>query len=237
MPSLVNPPKSLSSRLGVVIEGDTDGASVVAIVLANDLLAVELPEPGIVVGTGRHQVGRIGAERAVPDPALVAREGGLERERLRLLVGGRLKVLDLPDAGGVVGAAGCELLDVGREENARDVLLVRIEVGYRKELGSVVGLEQLPHEYVALFACQFWCRISYLFDNREELTPLFAAQSREPSLATVTLETETSSSGISWWEQLFSARSQTRTLPWRSQLMISPWLGWITTSLAGQPWL
>lgn len=38
-------------------------------------------------------------------------------------------------------------------------------------------------------------------------------------------------------EQLFSARSQTRTLPERSQLMISPWLGWMTTSLAGLPWL
>lgn len=56
-------------------------------------------------------------------------------------------------------------------------------------------------------------------------------------MATVTLETDTSSSGISWWEQLFSARSQTLTLPDLSQLIISPWLGCMTTSLAGLPWL
>lgn len=68
-------------------------------------------------------------------------------------------------------------------------------------------------------------------------TLLLAAHSRVPSVATVTLDTDTSSSGISWWEQLFSARSQTLTLPDLSQLMISPWLGCMTTSLAGLPWL
>lgn len=68
-------------------------------------------------------------------------------------------------------------------------------------------------------------------------TLLLAAQSRVPSVATVTLDTDTSSSGMSWWEQLFSARSQTLTLPDLSQLMISPWFGCMTTSFAGLPWL
>jgi hypothetical protein len=55
-----------------------------------------------------------------------------------------------------------------------------------------------------------------------KLTALFPAQTILPSLATVTLATLTSSSGINWCEHLFSPRSQMRTLPPRSQLMSSP---------------
>ena len=67
--------------LGVVIEGDADGAAVVAVVLADDLLAVQLPEAGVVVAAGRDEVRAVGAKGAVPDPALVALEGRLQRER------------------------------------------------------------------------------------------------------------------------------------------------------------
>lgn len=56
----------------------------------------------------------------------------------------------------------------------------------------------------------------------EGLTELLPAQSNVPSLATVTLATETSSSGTSWWVHLFSPRSHILTLPPRSHEISSP---------------
>ena len=139
------------SGFGVVVQRDTDGASVVAVVLTDDLLAVELPEPRIVVAACRNQVGAVCAEGTVPHPALVAGEGRLEGEGLGLiLVGDGLHILDLPDLGRMVGTAGGQLLDIGGEEDAGDVFLVRREVGQGDELRSVVGLKKLPDEDIAL---------------------------------------------------------------------------------------
>lgn len=50
----------------------------------------------------------------------------------------------------MVGTAGGQLLDIGREEDAGNVLLVCREVGQGDELGSVVGLEKLPDKDIAL---------------------------------------------------------------------------------------
>ncbi len=174
-----------------------------------------------MVAAGGHKVGAVGAEGAVPDPTLVAGEGGLERESPGLGVGaGGLHVLDLPNFGSVVGAAGSQLLDVRRKQNARDVLLVRREVGQGDKLGPLESLDKLPDEDIALW------KIRLCNERRaraeKELTALLAAQRRVPLVATVTLDTETSSSGISWWAQVFSAKSQSRMLPPLSQLMISP---------------
>ena len=169
------------------------------------------------------KIRRVGAKRTVPYPPLVAREGGLEREWLWLRVDlGRLDV-HLPDLGRVICAACCELLHIWGEKDSRDVFFVRGEVSDGKELSSIKGLKELPDKDIALEE-----RSQPRAEARtvvEERTLLFAAQRSVPSLATVTLETETSSSGINWCEQLFSARSHTRTLPPRSQEMISPWLG------------
>lgn len=146
-----NIPGPALSGFGVVVQRDADGASVVAVVLTDDLLAVELPEPRIVVAACRNQVGTICAEGAVPHPALVAGERRLEGEGLGfVLVGDGLHVLDFPDLGRMVGTAGGQLLDIGREEDAGDVLLVCREVGQGDELGSVVGLEKLPDKDIAL---------------------------------------------------------------------------------------
>lgn len=123
----------------------------VAVVLPDDLLALQLPQTGVVVGAGGDEVRAVGAEGAVPYPALVTRQGCLEREGFWLRVLGRgLDVAHLPDLGGVVGAAGRELFDVRGEENARDGLLVRVEVRHGHELGAVEGLDELPDEDVAL---------------------------------------------------------------------------------------
>lgn len=126
----------------------------VTVILPDDLLAVQLPQPRVVVRARGDQVGRVGAEGAVPDPALVARQGGLEGEgpgEAALVAPGGLVDVDLPDLCGVVGRARRQLLDVGREQDARDVLLVRVEVGDGLQLGAVEGLDQGPDEDVALF--------------------------------------------------------------------------------------
>ncbi len=114
-------------------------------------MGVQLPQSGVMVAAGGHEVGAVGAEGAVPDPALVASEGGLERESPWLGVrAGGLHLLDLPDLGSVVGATGSQLLDVGREQNAGDVLLVRREVCQGDKLGPLESLDELPDEDIAL---------------------------------------------------------------------------------------
>lgn len=62
---------------------------------------------------------------------------------------------------------------------------------------------------------------------------LFPAARSEPSFATLTLDTETSSAGMSWCVHLSDPRSKTRTFPPLSALTISPWFGCITTSFTG----
>lgn len=111
-----------------------------AIILPNNLLAMQLPQACVVVAARGDEVRRVGGERAIPHPALVARQRALEFEgprlgrRLARCRHHRLQVLDLPNLGRVVGAACCQVLDIGREENSRDVLCVRFEVCYRHQL-------------------------------------------------------------------------------------------------------
>ena len=80
----------------------------------------------------------------------MARQRGLEREGPRLLVRPRFHVLHLPDLGCMVCAACCQLLDVWREEDTSDVLLVSVELRHGEQLGPVVGLHKTPDKYVAL---------------------------------------------------------------------------------------
>jgi hypothetical protein len=137
------------ASLGIVVERDADGAAVVAVVLTDDLLGVQLPQARIVVAAGRHEVGAIGAEGAVPDPALVTRQGGFEWKGARLGVRtSRLHLFNLPDLGGMVGATGCELLDVGRKEDTSNIFLVCREVGHWDKLGALESLYKLPDKDV-----------------------------------------------------------------------------------------
>lgn len=104
-----------------------------------------------MIAAGSYQVGTISAEGTVPYPALVLLESGLEGERLRFRIGrGRFHLLDFPYPGRMVGATRCELLDIGREEDACDAFLVCGKVGEGDQLGAVIGLDELPNEYVAL---------------------------------------------------------------------------------------
>lgn len=59
-----------------VVECHADGATMMPIVLPNDLLTTKLPESGVVIGACCHQVGGIGTEGAIPHPALMTMQRG-----------------------------------------------------------------------------------------------------------------------------------------------------------------
>jgi hypothetical protein len=54
------------------------------------------------------------------------------------------EVFDFPDLGSVVGAAGCEVLNVGGQEHAGYVLGMGFEMCYRHKLGFFAVLEEVP---------------------------------------------------------------------------------------------
>lgn len=71
----------------------------------------------------------------------------------------RLEVFDFPDLGGAVGAAGCEVLAVGGEEDTSDGAIVGFEVGEGDELGLFAELEEVPDVDVALDLLLMICQI------------------------------------------------------------------------------
>lgn len=86
-----------------------------AAILTDDLLAAQLPQSCEMVRARRDQVRGIGAESAVPHPALVAVQRGLERECVGVAICGevllragimRLRGVDGPDTGRVVCGTG-----------------------------------------------------------------------------------------------------------------------------------
>lgn len=63
-----------------VVQRDTHGASMMAIVLPDDALATQFPQARIVVTARSNQIRAVGAESAIPDPALMTVQCRLERE-------------------------------------------------------------------------------------------------------------------------------------------------------------
>lgn len=201
-----------------------------------------------MVGACSHQVSTISAEGAVPDPALMAMQSGLEWEGVGVaIVGAREIVLQCdivrlggvkrPDTSRVICAAGGKMPDIRGEQHASDVGLVGEKGADGDERGDLGALDHAPDVDFALETVSKLRRSMKVEHERGASTLLLPAQSMEPSLATVTLATETSASGMSWCEHLFSPKSQMRTFPPRSQLISSPWFGWMTTSLTGTPWV
>lgn len=90
------------------------------------------------------EVRRVGAESAIPDPSLVAGQGCLQWERMRIAIviqlGGFLDI-DLPDFRGMVRGAGGQLLDVRRKENTSNIVLVSREVRDGLQLGAIEVLD------------------------------------------------------------------------------------------------
>jgi hypothetical protein len=133
-----------------------------SIILPNNRLTMQLPQPRIVIRASCNQVRGIGAESTVPDPSLMAGERAFQLEWLRSLViwlhlawnrDHGFEIFDFPDLGGVVGGAGGEVLDVGREEDASYVVFVGGEVGYWDEGCLFAVLEEMPDVDVALMTC------------------------------------------------------------------------------------
>jgi hypothetical protein len=138
------------SRFRVIVKSNTNGSPVMSIVLSDNLLTMQLPQSRVVIRASSYQVRRVGTESAVPYPALVTGEGGLQGIRLGFLVRSGFDVLNFPNLGCVVCAAGRELLDIRGQQNASDVFLVGVEVSDRHKLCSVETLYEIPYEYVAL---------------------------------------------------------------------------------------
>ena len=66
----------------------------------------------------------------------------------------RSRRVDRPNAGVVIGAAGCEVADIGGEEDACNVAIMGFEMSDGYEFGlftlRVHSLVDTPDEYVAL---------------------------------------------------------------------------------------
>jgi hypothetical protein len=146
---------------GGVVERHAHDAPVMPVVLAYDALTAELPQPRVVVATCCDQIRAVCTEGAVPDPALVAVQCGLEGESGGVAFGRCGQVVawlqivrhagvERPDAGRVVGGAGREVADVGGEEDAGNVCSVGGELAYGDDGGCVVALDHAPDVDVAL---------------------------------------------------------------------------------------
>lgn len=94
-----------------------------------------------MIAAGSDQIRAIGTKGAVPDPPLVPMQRRLQ---------GKLFFVNTPDFGGVVGGAGGEVAYVGREEDARYVFCVGLELADGDELGNVAVLDHAPDVAVSL---------------------------------------------------------------------------------------
>lgn len=152
--------------------------SVMTIVLPNDLLAMQLPQARIMIRAGCNQIRRIRTESTVPNPALMAGQSTFQLEWLRLRGGlarnrnHGIEILHFPDPSSVVGATGCEVLDIGRQEDAGDVLVVGLEMGDGHELGLLTVLEEVPDINAALYSL-----LVCLLPNAPSLSGLLSSNS------------------------------------------------------------
>lgn len=81
-------PWQILTGLRIIIESNANSTAVMAIVLSDDCLSMQLPQTRIVVAASCNEIGRVGAESTVPNPTLVTGESAfkLERSRLRELI-------------------------------------------------------------------------------------------------------------------------------------------------------
>lgn len=145
-----------SASFTVVVQSNADRTTVVSIVLADNLLRLKLPETSVMIAAGGDQVGRVGAERAVPNPALVTSKRALQLEwnwAWGLAARSRdhlVEVFNLPDLGGVVSRAGSKVLDIWREQDSGDVLAMSLEVSDWDKSCLLAVLLKMPDENIAL---------------------------------------------------------------------------------------
>jgi len=164
---------SNSSAQRGVVQCHTHRSSMMAVVLSDDALALQLPQSRIVITARSNQIRTIGTEGAIPNPALVASQSRLQRKALctlaaffsvlnsgsigirqaeRVVVGVERQVVERrrsPDAGSVVGRASSQLADVGGQQHTRDVGVVSGELADGDEAGDVAVEQHAPDEDAA----------------------------------------------------------------------------------------
>jgi len=139
----------------------------VAIVLPDNRLGSQLPEPGVVITTRRDEIRAVGTEGTVPHPPLMAIEFLLHMEGLVLnhtirlvliaIYAGWVREVDGPDARGVVGGTSGEVAHVGREQHSGDVGVVGAEFGHGHECRDVFGCDHAPDVDGAVYAIAYCC--------------------------------------------------------------------------------
>jgi hypothetical protein len=69
---------------------------------------------------------------------------------LQCQFGRRKFSVEVPDLGSMICGAGCKVLDIGREENTSEVVLMSLEGTDGNDAGGVVGLNHAPQVHIAL---------------------------------------------------------------------------------------
>lgn len=123
-----------------IVQGHTDNPLVVAIVLSDGFVGAQVPKSNVVIGARGNKVGTVGTEGTVPDPPLVALQGGLEIEAI---FGG-------PDPGGVVCRTCGHMLAIAGQQDLCDVLGVGFELVERLQYGFFDGVLHFPDIAVSL---------------------------------------------------------------------------------------
>lgn len=74
---------SSSPRLRVIVQSHTHCPTMMPIILPNNLLATQLPQPCVMIRTRRNQIGRISTKRTIPHPPLMRRQTRLQWKSAR----------------------------------------------------------------------------------------------------------------------------------------------------------
>ena len=129
------------------------------IVLSNDCLSSQFPQPCVVIAARSDQVGAIGTESTVPHPALMAFQARLQWKSTRCALSWKVLIaFDIvrcqgvyrPDASIVVSATCGEMANVRGEENTRDIGCMRLEGCYGYQGGDIVILFHAPDVDITL---------------------------------------------------------------------------------------
>ena len=140
----------------IIVQGNADCATVMAVVLPNDLLRLKFPEASVMVAAGGNQIRRVSAERAVPNPTLVTGKRAFQFEwywASRLATRGRdqlVEILYLPYLCGVVSGASSKVLDVRREQDSGDILAMGLKVGDGDKSCLLAVLLKMPDKNISL---------------------------------------------------------------------------------------
>lgn len=108
--------------------------------------------------------------------------------------------------------------DAWGEEEAGQILCMSFELSARKETRGPMALENPPHVGISLETCEHDYGMRFAHTD----TLLLPAANKDPLLAALRLDMETSSAGVTRCVHLLSPRSHSRMLPPRSALTSSP---------------